>query len=229
MILGRDQHPASACFEEINAAVEAMTTRVVCFNTHEFPNDIPDGAIVYNLENPAQVSQAVADAWKPHERWDFSEANAELLGATHVPVGYHPTMERFRRDTVQDIDVVFTGCLNERRTKVLEALAEQDLKVVAIPPGIYGAQRDAVLARAKLALNMLYHEMGVFPALRYAHLAANRVPVLSETCPEVRGFQCPYDDIVANVVALLGDDKARIKIATIAYDTFRAQPMVLPS
>ncbi len=209
MILGRDRHPASACFDEIDAAVSALTDRVVVFNAHAFPGHVPEGAVVWNTENvPGQVPDPRA-LWPDHEIWDISAANAARYGAKHVPIGYHPSMERFERRPVeeQDIDVVFTGCMNPRRADVLQQLADRGLKVAHIGPGgPHGAERDAVLARSRLALNMLFYPDGTFPALRVAHLVANRVPVVSEMAPECFDFleTCAYESLVENCVALLG-------------------------
>jgi hypothetical protein len=227
MILGLDRHPAAACFVELDDAVRAMTGRVVCFNAHAYPDEIPPGAIVYNLENPEQVSDHARERWKAHEVWDFSERNAAVLGARHVPIGFHPSMERFQRAEVQDIDVIFTGCINERRAKVLQDLAEHDLNVVVVPTGIYGAKRDDALARAKLALNMRFYEDGVFPALRVAHLVANRVPVLSERSIEQWNW-VPHTGFGDLVSCARNAIQEGLEMAEHAYQRFVQMPMVLP-
>lgn len=229
MILGLSSHPAAACFTEIDEAVRQLRGKDdVCFNAHAFPADVPPDAVVFQTENvPGQVANPAA-LWPDHEIWDLSRRNAEQYGGRHVPVGYHPSFERFKRADVLDIDVVFTGCLNERRIAVLQALADRGLSVTAIPPGVYGAERDAVLARAKLALSMLYYSDGVFPALRVAHLVANRVPVLSERC--VDGW-----DYIPSVAIDMVEWCARNAItegpamAEHAYQRFRQTPMRLPS
>jgi hypothetical protein len=232
MICGRYRHAASACFDEINAAVSAMTSRTVAFNAHAYAP--PPDAIVYNFENvPGQVADPRA-TWPGHEIWDFSASNAAKYDAVHVPVGYHPTMERFKRIAYPDIDVVFTGLLNERRATVIEALRKRDLHVVTVPTGtVYGLERDAILARAKVVLNMLFYPDGVFPALRVAHLVANRVPVISEACPEAWDFvpQCAYDDLVGTVLGALNPKSAisTNQAAENAYERFKARPMGLPS
>lgn len=232
MILGCDVHPAAACFEEIDAAVSAMTDRTVCFNAHAFPKQVPAGAVVYNLENvPGQVPDP-ASLWHGHEVWDFSASNAAKYDATHVPIGYHPSMERFTLSPKRDIDVVFTGCMNDRRSAVLTALADRGLNVVAIGPrDMFGKERDALLARSKLALNMLFYEDGVFPALRVAHLVANKVPVLSETCPEGWPFvsTVPYSRLVDEALAMVRDEPYAKWTARNAYQCFTEMPMGLPS
>ncbi len=235
MILARDTYPSSAaCFIELNDAVEALTWRRVCFNSHWATP--PAGAVVYNLESiPDQVDPA---RWAAHTVWDSIASNIAKyppgMNVKHVPVGWHVSMERFERAKVLDIDVVFTGALNDRRAKVLDALRERGLSVVYIGPAVgnHGAARDAVLARAKLALNILFHDKAPFPATRVAHLVANKVPVLSERCPDGWTWlpQSDYGAMVPATLALL----ARLAgneadIVEGCYQDFCADPLVLPS
>lgn len=238
MILGVDVHPAAQCFVELDEAITAMRgpdAAPVCLNAHTFPNLVPEDGIVYNLENVGV--QVDDDAFQGHTLWDFSLRNVEAWKgrATHVPVGYHPTMERFAMLPYEerDIDVVLTGCLNDRRARILVALAEAGLAVATIEPGqAYGAKRDAVLARSKLALNVLFHPDGVHPVLRSAHCAANRLPVVCEQAPETPewvSLVCAYERIVDGVLALLEEGAlANVHFAARSYEAFRDHPMVLP-
>ncbi len=237
MILGREEHVFSACFTELNDAVEAIereagTNRHIVFNAHEFT--APPGSIVYNLENvPGQVPDP-ATLWAGHEVWDFDEANAARYGAKLVPIGYHPSMERFARAPEQDIDVIFTGCINERRAKVLDALAGRGLNVVLVLPASpysYGPVRDGLLSRAKLAISMLHRDDYAFASLRVSHLVANHVPVLVEACRGAWDFvtSCPYDSLVDAAVDLVYAPAAsRASRAKVSYDAFKKHPMVLP-
>jgi hypothetical protein len=224
-------------FAELNDAVEALAgDRIVCLNAHVAPEKVPPGAIVYNQENvPLQVSPLM---FPDHEVWDFSARNVEEWRprtVVHVPVGYHQTMERFtmRPWEERDIDVIFTGLMNERRAKVLEALVERGLKVVHVPPGIYGARRDALLARSKVALAMLYYPNSVYGTLRAAHLAANKVPFISEVAPDTPEWvhpTVPYDRLVDETVRWLRtlDRGALDHMASFVYGEFRLHPMTLP-
>lgn len=237
MILGRDKHIHSACFDEIDEAVDLMSWTCqpqVVFNAHSFPHGIPEGAIVYNFENVGV--QVTTGAYREHKVWDFSAKNCEVWkdagrDVTHVPVGYHPSMERFTPAKVKDIDVVFSGCINERRAKVLREMEELGLNVMVTPFGVYGPERDAIIARAKLALSMQYYEGGVFPALRVAHLVANNVPVLSETNPECAFsvHQTHERNLAQAAEGLLRDiSKTGGYLARKALADFKRNPLVLP-
>ncbi len=235
MILAKDTYGSSAaCFTEINDAVEALTWRRVCFNSHWATP--PAGSIVYNLESiPDQVDPV---RWAGFEVWDSIASNIAKyppgMNVKHVPVGYHPSFERFERAKVLDIDVVFTGALNDRRARILDALRERGLNVVYIGPAIgnHGAARDAILARSKLALNILFHDEAPFPALRVAHLVANRVPVLSEACEGgwafVRGAQ--YSELVDEACEMLAEGPDTLaSAAERRRGAFCSMPLVLPS
>src|SRR5678816_2724790 len=193
MILGRDTHVHSACFDELHTAVLALefhnpNRRTVVFNAHAFPDHIPAGAVVYNLENVGV--QVDPQAFSGHHVWEFTQRNMKAWkrdNVQHVPVGYHHTMERFKRLPWHECkwDIVFTGSPCARRHFVLDELARKGLTMLQVPHQLYGEGRDKILAQSRLALNIQYYENGVHPILRTAHAVANRLPILSEQAPEM--------------------------------------------
>ncbi len=208
-----------------------MTDRVVCFNAHAFPDLIPEGTIVYQTECVPEQLPDPAWRFRGHEVWDISARNAEHYGPSHVvPIGYHASMERFQRAATPDIDILFTGCMNPRRVAVLQALADRGLDVKYLGVGVYGVERDALLARTKLVLNMLWEPGRIFPALRVAHLVANSVPVLSERCADGWNFvpTCEYEDLVDVAERIVRDRVGAEDNAAFSLEKFRAMPMVLP-
>ena len=243
MILGRDVHLHAACFDEIGTAVNQLLTaasdpRLVVFNAHSFPNRVPHGAIVYNFENvDVQVS---GDAFPEHEVWDFAKRNVtrwkgRRRAVHHVPAGHHSSMERFQPLpwNARDIDVVFTGCMNARRQHVLDALSRHGLQIFTLSTA-YGPERDKILARAKLAINMLYYEDGTFAVLRTAHFAANSVAVVSETANEAPAWAypapVPYTQLVDSCRELLeGGEEKLVYASSEALRRFREHPLKLPT
>lgn len=226
MIVGLKKHPAGECFRELDTAVRLLTKRVVCFNAHEAPEEVPDGAVVWHFENE------LFD-YGDREVWTFSKRQAEATGWKYVPVGYHPSMERFFRSPELDIDVVHVGCMNARRAKILDELVRRDLRVVHIPPGVYGMARDRLLARARLCIAPMFHEGGAFCSLRAAHMAANHVPCLFEEAPEIWS-EAPcatYDALVTAAVTFLSSlhrDGRHYSLS--AHDWFKQRmPLELPS
>lgn len=235
MILGRDRQRAAACFAEIDAAVEALRPKdapPIALNAHAFPDELPREAIVYNFENVG--TQISPQAFIEHRLWDFSAANMPAWKgrASHVPVGYHASMERFDRVAESEPYVILTGAMNSRRAQIVHELERRRIVVVTVGhDGPYGRERDRLLARARLALNVRFYEDGVFPVLRAAHCVANRVPVLSEATPDAPEWsvlEAGLDDLVETTVRLVSDP-ARLELAAAhAYGLFVSAPLKLP-
>jgi hypothetical protein len=236
VILGHPQH--GRCFEEIDDAVSALlgvrsSESGVVFNAHNFPP--PAGSIVCNLENFEALKNPTA--WAPHEVWDFSERNLPLWpGAMNVrrfELGYHPSMKRFdmRPWAERDIDVVFFGAQHPRRSRLFDILRSYKLNVVANAEA-YGAERDTLLARSKLALNLQYYERGVYPTIRALHLLTNGVPFLSETAPEMPDWakllpHGPYARLAEMAIQIVRNKKP---LATSgALEVLRQTPLKIPS
>lgn len=242
MILGQNT-AHFRIFEEIDRAMTALLheqqdDRVVYFNPH-IDSPIPTRSIVYNLENVG-IQLAPTSFSTDRQIWDFSARNVERWhaagrDATHVPIGFHRSMECFtpRPYEERDIDVVLAGSMNPRRAALVHQLRAEGLHVATLF-GRYGKQRDDVLARAKLAVNPLFYEDGVFPILRYAHAAANRLPIISEIAPEAPTWVLPapvaYASLVTTLCAALSAGHVQIDtIAEQAYATFAAHPLLLPN
>ena len=188
---------------------------------------LPVATIAYNLE---QVERELfrkypllLDIYQDFEVWDYSLANMARLRAyglgarlRHLPIGMVPELTRIAPAPVQDIDVLFYGSLDERRRAVLDQLSRGGLEVTAVF-GAYGAERDALIARAKLVLNVHKHEAQVFEVVRVSYLLANHKAVVAEIdgATEIEDdlrdavAGMPYDQLVDGCRALLADDGAR--------------------
>jgi len=220
------------CFVELDEAVKLLTDRTVVFNAN-YDTRPPATSIVYNTDLVG--IHCDPEKWRGHDIWDFCQRNIALypkdLPITHVPIGFHPSMQRFTRlpPAERDIDVIFFGSVNARRRKVLEGLQKAGL---AVKVGIaHGAVRDAVYARSKLALNMLFYEDGVYPTVRAAHLVANGVPLLNELSPEMPewvGDGVEVDRLVEVGMEMLKHLEAIDEMATVYAAKFRTTPLVLP-
>ncbi|WKW51369.1 methyltransferase domain-containing protein [Rhodomicrobium lacus] len=151
--------------------------------------------------------------------------NAGLLG-----IGYSPGLARIPNAPEKDIDVLFYGSLNPRRKSILEALRDRGLKTVHLF-GAYGAERDAVIARAKLVLNLHFYESAIFEVVRVSYLLANGVCVVSEGekgDPDIAPFEgglvvCGYEEIVDSCTALIADDASRIALGVRGRDIMMAR------
>ncbi|WP_416978353.1 glycosyltransferase family protein [Streptomyces sp. T028] len=151
--------------------------------------DLADDAILYNLEQvhggSPWVTEDLLGLFRKHTVWDYSARNVVELrrlgvdAVHHVPIGHVPELERMRPAAREDIDVLFVGSLNERRLETIRRLDAAGLGTVA-RFGLYGEQRDALIARAKIVLNLHFYEAKVFEVVRVSYLLANNRFVVSE-------------------------------------------------
>ncbi len=151
---------------------------------------LPKQCILYNLEQMDRRNQAMRDRLvrmaKRCEIWDYSLRNIQILYQNrfpallrHVPLGSVPTLARIAPAPEQDIDVLFYGSMNPRRAHVIEELKGAGLKVHAVF-GVYGPARDALIARAKVVLNLHFYDTNIFEMVRVSYLWMNRKAVVAE-------------------------------------------------
>jgi len=245
--------PADECFREVMLTVGVALHRlghtvtwgdnlfrtdgtniVFCFWRN--PHAAPPNSIIYNLE--PIVPERVADGRVPLQElrrfpvWDYSPQNvAELrshgICATCVPIGYVPELTRIKPQK-EDLDVFLYGALTERRITVIQTLGALGLKVFA-SQSVYGAKRDALIARARVVLNL--HSESAIRALetvRISYLLANQRAIVTELnegddFPEAyRGglFDSSYQGLVDTTLLALGDDDQRRNVAQRGFELF---------
>jgi hypothetical protein len=135
-----------------------------------------------------------------------------------------PQLSRICRDE-EDIDVLFYGSLNERRQAILQALRSRDVKAEAAF-GVYDSQRDRLIARAKIVLNLHYYESKVFEVVRVSYLLANgRFVVCERGCDPAEDGEfaegvvfADYGDLVDACVAYRGRPDERQRIAQAGFE-----------
>jgi len=201
----------------------------------------PKNPILYNLEIVFEGSQwmtpGLLDLFRRYPVWDYSRANIERLAAwhiprpTYVPIGYVPELTRIAPGP-EDIDVLFYGSTSEsyRRRAVLDDLRARGLSVKLLF-GVYGASRDAWIARSKVVINIHQFDAQVFEIVRVSYLLANRRAVVCErgVDPEgERGLEsgvafAEYDELVDRCVELCGDERARRELGERGYQAFSAR------
>ena len=204
------------------------TARNILINAHMLPatvaQQLPPDTIVYNLEHIEPDTWDWAPSLKTFlercEVWDYSAQNVARIRQFNprvfqLPIGSEPEMTRIPKAKPQDIDVLFYGYVNERRRPVLDAIAARGLDVQA-PFGVYGRERDALIARAKVVLNVHQVEGRVIEMVRVSYLLANRKAVVTEHSAGMENYpdlaaalhSVPYDRI-ADACQLLVRDAGR--------------------
>ena len=194
--------------------------------------------IFYQLE---QLSQREGQ-FMPHnleilkraeEVWDYTPENAAFLrsrGLENVkllPFGFHVGLQTIP-EAPKEIDVLFYGSVNPRRQIILDALQQRcRLRVLF---GVYGQQRDAEIARAKIVLNLHMYDLMIMEQARVSYLINNGCFVLSESSPhdpyEGMMATASYRDIPETCMRFLNDEPARRQVAQRGFELFRQRPMI---
>jgi hypothetical protein len=202
---------------------------------------IPRSAILYNFEQihpGVPTLRTFIEVLAPSFRvWDYSARNVATLeriarprSVRRVPIGYSPELSRIAPAPEQDIDVFFSGAISERRARVLDALRAEGLRVVSVS-SVYGAERDALIARSKVVLNLHYRaETRIFEVARVFYLLANRKAVVTELGPSTEiedamreaVLAAPYEELAAAACALVADASRRRELERRGFERFLA-------
>lgn len=206
----------------------------------KYPLPLRDDAILYNLEQvdagSAWFNSEIVKIFRRHVLWDYSKRNAAALKtmgvnvAKVVPIGYVPELTRIPSATAPDIDVLFIGSMNPRRQKIIDQMNALGLRVVTAF-GAYGKERDALIARAKVLLNVHFYEAKVLEIVRISYLLANRCVVLSEHSadPEEDASIADgvafvdYEHLPQRAVALVHAPDERASLARRGFEIMRAR------
>lgn len=201
--------------------------------------DLPADLVFYNLEQVFTKEYlyllrgfrngvTIRNGKRDLEVWDYSSKNIETLAmvgieAKHLPVGYSPSLTRIEESKVQDIDVTFYGSTNDRRNIILDQLSKRCNLVTAF--GVYGKERDDLIARAKIVINIHYYESKIFEIVRCSYLLANNKCVVSEKgVGDDFGMGIKfldYDSLVSGCMELLSDNIRRASLAKAGFEEFR--------
>lgn len=225
--------------------IAANATNII-IGVHLFPphliSVVPKSTIVLNTEQvwsdtPSEWKETIFHWSKRFETWDYSERNIEKLkriGATsckHLRIGYHKKLRRLSKPATQDIDVLFYGSLNDRRKEILRALLAKGL-ATKIVFGVYGRDRDALIERSKIVLNLHLYDSKIFEVVRVFYLLTNSKAVVAEVGPETSVEQCylngicavAYEGLVDACASLVSNGEERLKLEAAAFDAMRQLP-----
>lgn len=220
--------------------LDASATNVLLGGHLIEPQDakvIPPNTILYNLEQLGGPSlpQHFYQVARHCRIWDYSLDNIKTWNVlrcahppVHVPLGYVPELSRIKSSPVQDLDVLFYGSMNERRSKVVAALRDAGANVHTAF-GVYGKQRDELIARSRLVLNVHFYDAKIFEIVRVSYLLANSKAVVSEFSSESQMeaglgdsvLLCPYDSLAESCLSLLRNDDERKNLEMRGFEWFR--------
>lgn len=166
--------------------------------------------------------------------WDYSKDNVDIahrnaIPSIHVPPAAHPKYEPI--DNVgdqQDIDVLFMGALNGRRSFTVQLLGHL-FDEVHVLQSTWGMERDEFMARAKLLLNVHFYKAQTLELLRISHALNSGIPVVSEESPNnpwPDAFESvPYEGIARKIMELLHEPNSLIELGLRGQEVFRSTSM----
>lgn len=183
-----------------------------------------EGAYSENLRAVLANAEAV---------WDYSIENIAFLSergitAIHVPLGYHPRLQQIPCVPFAEraIDVLFYGSIGERRKKVVDELKARKGLRTEVLFGVYGKERDKVIANSRIVLNVHFYNARIFEAVRISYLLNNTCCVVTEDSPvnpypEVRLCSVPYENITSTCIELLENYQRIKEQAAQSFEDFR--------
>jgi len=220
----------------------------IVFGMHHCPvdvvrHDIPKDTIIYSLEQMKDSPECVrwCRKYRNLEVWDYSMRNAKVLeqagveNIKHFKIGYVPEISYFQRNVPQerDIDILAYMSPSPRRVKILEQFEKNpDINFKHIQ-SVYGDERDELIKRSKLVINLHNNDNRIFEMVRVTHLIQNEVPVLSEVNPDtdfpeyMEGtvFESTYENFVDTAIELLKDVNKLDEQASKGLEIFKNFPM----
>ena len=190
---------------------------------------LPEGSIIYNLEQYSRHAESgygeeVFDfVAKKFQIWDYSRDNFVLwekyrptYPLSLVRVGYAPVLTRIAKPDVQDIDVLIYATPTETRWHIFQLLCSHGLRVVFVY-GFYGKDRDDLIARSKIVLNIGQYDR-TFEIVRASFLMANRKAVVADVYDDIS----IEADIADGVMFVFYQDVVTACLRLLENDTYRA-------
>ena len=222
--------------------------RNIVFGMHHCPvdvvrHDIPKDTIIYSLEQMKDSPECVrwCRKYRNLEVWDYSMRNTEVLKQAgvekikHFEIGYVPEITYFQRNVPQerDIDILAYMSPSPRRVKIMEQFEKNPNINFKHVQSVYGDERDELIKRAKLVINLHNNDNRIFEMVRVSHLIQNRIPVLAEVNPDtdfpkhMEGtvFTSTYENFVDTAIELLKDEDKLEEQAEKGLEIFKKFPM----
>jgi hypothetical protein len=205
--------------------------------------DLPPDTILYNTEQ-LRPDGALVEALHPFTSrfavWEPDLGNVEAWRALglggrvrYLQPGYVPESSTVDVTTPTDIDVLFFGKVNPRRMVVLDGVVRAGIRL-HVADGIYLADRDALVARAKIVLNVHAADDSSLEMARVAYALANRRALVTELGRGARLDADLSDGVLAGPTsaladlcrALVVDDGRRVALAERGFQAFSRRDLV---
>jgi len=225
------------CCEFEEAYPNNKNTLFIILGIHRSTPKLPSNYIAVQMEQPGSkwFSQDYFDKLScARAVWDFSPRNVHYLrneGLTNVYlVPTRVPMRSYVLETIdkkQDIDVLFYGANHPRRKAIEDSLKKSKLNVVFRYYSLFDSDRDALISRAKVVLNIHFWTESSLETHRIEYLCSKGKCVISEYSkdPDLDNIYkesivfCGYNAMVKQVHRYCRNFKIRKEMEYNAYHT----------
>ena len=208
-----------------------------------YASQLPKDSVLINAEQflgGTPWNENILQWIRSFEVWDYSTQNIDcfkemgLKNIKYLQLGYQKELSRIHKSPAQDIDVLFYGSINDRRSRILESLKSSGLNVHT-SFGVYGKDRDDLIARSKLVLNLHYYDSEIFEVVRVFYLLANSIPVVGEINSSTvisdlyknAVYGASYQELANACIQLVNDEVARDLQAKKGFELIKQYPQKL--
>lgn len=147
--------------------------------------------VLCNLEQltAPQCGPHYRHALKTFPTIEYSEQNLKIL-PDYAPVGYieFEYAPYLAKNTpifaARSKPHVFYGSVNHRRSSYFDKLRSYNIDVEVLPNGLYGADRDQLLADSKIVYNFHYYDQCIFEQVRAFYSMSMGCLFVSERNPD---------------------------------------------
>lgn len=209
----------------------------------KYASQLPKDSVLINAEQflgGTPWNENILQWIRSFEVWDYSTQNIDcfkemgLKNIKYLQLGYQKELSRIHKSPAQDIDVLFYGSINDRRSRILESLKSSGLNVHT-SFGVYGKDRDDLIARSKLVLNLHYYDSEIFEVVRVFYLLANSIPVVGEINSSTvisdlyknAVYGASYQELANACIQLVNDEVARDLQAKKGFELIKQYPQKL--
>jgi len=197
------------------------------FNESEL-STLPPESIIFNVENSSSsfITPSYIRLLRNFTVWDYNKTNAEMIEfiiarpVYYLKMFYAVELARIPDLETKDIDVLFFGSFNARRSAVLDDLRQRGLTVKAVF-GVFGPELDELISRSKVVINIHFYPNGRSEIIRIFDLLANGRTVVSELNPDETVdddlkdalIGAPYEQLADVTEALVRDPDRCARVA----------------
>ena len=233
-------HESSLQFKKIEKDAINIIFGAHLLETELIPK-IPSSTIFINTEqiqdDGTTWNKNIYEWAKHFEFWDYSERNIDkfkglgILNVKYLRIGFQRELSRIQKTHNPDIDVLFYGSMNQRRKIIIDELCARGVNAKSVF-GIYGNERDELIARSKVVLNHHFYKSEIFEIVRVFYLLSNAMAVVGEVNSTTSIEQIykdaicatPYEGIVESCETLCRDDSLREELSSRGFEIISKFP-----